>query len=179
MKRHFGGLAALVKELKAKVDNLEKNQDNVATIMNIQRIVDDAIKANAAAIKKIEEEIMDLNNLMKQKHVQKDIGEDGKVDAKDNNEQSKSCTVRKCRYYDRGHCKYKLRCRYFHQRGICQAYFENGKCDRNNCVERHPKTCKYWLKSKEGCKRKTACNFMHVTLAQDDGKIANEEMDDQ
>ena len=115
---------------------------------------------------------------MKQKQLQNDIGEDGKVDDKESTDQGKSCTVRKCRYYDRGHCKYKLRCRYFHPRGICQAYFENGKCDRKNCMERHPKTCKYWLKSKGGCKRETTCDFMHVTLARDDGKVVDQEMDD-
>ena len=42
LKRHFGGMAALVKELKAKVESLEKNQDNVAKIMDKQRIVEDA-----------------------------------------------------------------------------------------------------------------------------------------
>ena len=36
MKRQFGGMAALVKELKAKVENLEKNQDNVAKIIDKQ-----------------------------------------------------------------------------------------------------------------------------------------------
>ena len=45
LKRHFGGMAALVKELKAKVESLEKNQDNVAKIMDKQRIVEEAIKS--------------------------------------------------------------------------------------------------------------------------------------
>ena len=112
MKRQFGGMAALVKELEAKVENLEKNQDNVAKIMDKQSIVEDAINANAASIKKLEKEIMDLN-IMKQKQLQNDIREDG-------------------------HCKYKLRCRYFHPRGIFQAYFENGKCDRKKLYGKTP-----------------------------------------
>ena len=29
MKRHFGGLVALVKDLKAKVENLEKKQEPI------------------------------------------------------------------------------------------------------------------------------------------------------
>jgi hypothetical protein len=32
-------------------------------------------------------------------------------------------------------------------------------------MERHPKT--------------TTCDFMHVTVARDDGKVVDEEMDDQ
>ena len=89
LKRHFGGMAALVKELEAKVEHLEKNQDNVAKIMDQQRIVEDAIMANAAAMNKIDKEIMDLS-IKKQKHAQKHISEDGKVDDKDSTGESKS-----------------------------------------------------------------------------------------
>ena len=38
-------------------------------------------------------------------------------------------------------------------------------------VDRHPKVCKYWLKSNAGCKRGISCDFLHVTLACNDGKV--------
>ena len=31
--------------------------------------------------------------------------------------------------------------------------------------DRHPKVCKFWMKSKSGCKRGEECDFLHVTLA--------------
>jgi hypothetical protein len=38
-----------------------------------------------------------------------------------------------------------------------------------------PKVCKFWSKSKSGCKRDTSCDFLHETLAQRDGKVDSNE----
>ena len=35
---------------------------------------------------------------------------------------------------------------------------------------RHPKMCK-WLKSRNGCRRNTDCDYLHVTLAEADVKL--------
>ena len=72
--------------------------------------------------------------------------------------------VRKCSYFNRGHCKYKTRCRYSHPRNICKVYLENKKYEKDKCRDRHPKLCKFWLKGRSGCKRDSSCDFLHATL---------------
>jgi hypothetical protein len=37
---------------------------------------------------------------------------------------------------------------------------------------------KFWSKSKSGCKRDTSCDFLHITLAQRDGKVDSNERQD-
>ena len=44
-----------------------------------------------------------------------------------------------------------------------------------DCMDRHPKICKYWSKSRAGCRREGYCDFLHVTLAYDDEKAAKVE----
>ena len=75
---------------------------------------------------------------------------------------------RKCRYYNRGHCKYRERCKYVHSKHICQGYLNSGKYDSKSCADRHPKVCKFWTKSKSGCIRKTSCDFLHETPTKED-----------
>ena len=83
--------------------------------------------------------------------------------------EEKSINKKKDRYYDRGHCKYKSKCRYSHSQDICRDYIDNQRCESKKCLFRHPKVCKWW-KSKEGCKRQSGCDYLHVTLANDDLK---------
>ena len=75
-----------------------------------------------------------------------------------------------CRYYNKGHCKYRNRCRFYHSQNICKIYLESGRCIGKECSDRHPKTCRYWSKNRSGCARKLDCDFLHVTLVHDDGK---------
>ena len=134
-------------------------------LMEKQRAVDEALAANSAAINEIEEE---MKMLIKKPHKRgsPDGNEDYNIERK----------IHKCRYYDRGHCKYKRGCKYFHPRDICKYYLDNGKCMEKSCVDRHPKVCKFWSKSKAGCKRGQACDFIHVTLAQHDDVKENSEI---
>ena len=53
-------------------------------------------------------------------------------------------------------------------------YLENGKFESTDCSERHPKICRFWSKNKTGCRRESDCDFLHVTLAQHDGKASVE-----
>ena len=60
----------------------------------------------------------------------------------------------KCRYFNRGYCKFKENCRFFHSSVICEDFLEIGICKSSNgCIKRHPKNCRYWCKRAEGCKR--------------------------
>ena len=83
--------------------------------------------------------------------------------------------MRKCRYFNKGHCKYRERCKFNHPKDICKTYLDCGKCVIENCRDRHPQLCKYWSKSKSGCKRNSSCDFLHVTLVQGDVNVKDVE----
>jgi hypothetical protein len=70
--------------------------------------------------------------------------------------------IKKCRYYNRGHCKYKVACKFTHPKEICKIHLEGNKCDDKHCKNRHPKSCK-WLQEQGGCKRQK-CDYFHVIL---------------
>ena len=68
---------------------------------------------------------------------------------------------KRCRYYNRGFCKYRNKSRFTHPTNICKIYEETGKCGDKECGDRHPKQCK-WLKSTEGYKRgEQECEYLH------------------
>ena len=68
---------------------------------------------------------------------------------------------RKCRYFNRGYCKYKENCKYYHSPNICEEYQENGICAKDRCWYRHPKHCRNWSRNPEGCRYKS-CEYLHV-----------------
>ena len=166
----MAGLVRTIIDLKARLESVEKKveeskKDDLEGLIGKQIAVDEAIATNSAAILKIEEEIKVLSC------------DPNKMGTTNNNERrSFDKKIRKCRYYDRGYCKYKCDCNYFHSKNICKDYLENGKCENKSCMERHPKVCKFWLKSRAGCKRDAACDFLHVTLAQQDKKRKDTEL---
>ena len=72
---------------------------------------------------------------------------------------------KKCRYDDRGYCKYLGKCKYQHFAHICDQYKMQGKCEgRQSCPFRHPKVCNFWKSDKQGCKRGRVCKYMHDNL---------------
>ena len=69
---------------------------------------------------------------------------------------------RKCRYNDKGYCKYIEKCKFQHFQNICGEYLEKGKFGAGpTCQNRHPKICKYWKSDRQGCKRTTKCRYLH------------------
>ena len=70
-------------------------------------------------------------------------------------------SLRKCRYYNRGHCKFKEKCNYFHSSSVCDTFLKDGICQEKGCNERHPKDCRYWTRNIEGCNRKENCDYLH------------------
>ena len=72
---------------------------------------------------------------------------------------------KKCKYYNRGYCKYKEQCTHSHFRTICDEFSTNGKCSNfKSCLFRHPKPCRFWTKKIEGCRRGNTCLYMHNIL---------------
>jgi hypothetical protein len=80
----------------------------------------------------------------------------------------KKVNRRKCRYYNRGFCKHKIKCRYVHPDKICKKYLEKQTCEDKQCSDRHPKLCK-WLKRTGGCKRQDF-DYLHCGKAQEENE---------
>ena len=69
---------------------------------------------------------------------------------------------KKCRYNNRGYCKYWEKCKFQHFTQICDQFLKDGKCEGlSGCQLRHPTVWKYWKNEKFGCKRDKACQYMH------------------
>ena len=75
--------------------------------------------------------------------------------------ETESKEKRKCRYFNRGFCKYGDKCNYYHASVTCQEYIEKGICTKTLCSERHPKTCKHWARDPQGCRRHESCQYLH------------------
>ena len=166
IKKHFGGIIATVKALKETVDNLQKKlapkeRDEIQDIIDKQKALDKAIADNDAALDQIKRELLDLKDNREvptstvktkgdAKYVQNEV------------EESINQKNRKCRYFNRGYCKYKMKCRYFHPKNVCQEYVTNQKCSNSDCIDRHPKPCK-WTAQTGGCKRINGCDYLHAT----------------
>ena len=81
---------------------------------------------------------------------------------KDKKDKSK----KKCRYDNRGYCKYLEKCKYQHSKHICDQYQKSGKCGAGECCQlRHPQVCKFWKQDTQGCKRDQGCKYMHQNPA--------------
>ena len=75
--------------------------------------------------------------------------------------------VRKCGYFNKGHCKFTTKCRFTHPEEICAEYARTGACGVKTCSDRHPRVCK-WLNTNEGCRWGEICNYLHVS--ENDGR---------
>ena len=90
-------------------------------------------------------------------------------------ETKEKTTTRKCRYYNRGFCKYRESCRFYHSPVVCNTYLEEGICGKKSCSERHPKKCRYWAGSPKGCTRDDGCKYLHVKAGKyDSGESVTE-----
>ena len=177
MQKHMGGLIKTILDLKHRVETLEKgtnvdHKKEIGEIMEKQNLIDKTIAANVDAIKDIDEEIKTLsegNNVQKdvidnritekdrkKEEAQKDIMESEIVDA------GRTLVRKKCRYFNRGYCKYTSKCRFSHPREICQTYLEGYNCNQRECEKRHPKSCK-WIEGSRSCKRQN-CAYLHTVI---------------
>ena len=94
------------------------------------------------------------------------------------NDEENKVIKRKCRYFNRGYCKYGTSCRFQHSQEICYEYMKEGMCKTNGCFRRHPRHCKYWTGSPEGCTRADSCQYLHVESERFCSKKSHDEVDD-
>ena len=130
MQKHFGGLVGLVKELKTKVENLEKNKEPDENV-EIKKIVEKQKSKIEELENKIAEKDIDLIESIRENQriidkaiaansaaiskIDKEIQTAAKVTEDANNEdQNEVIKPKKCRYNNCGFCKYKTKCRYTH-----------------------------------------------------------------
>ena len=60
---------------------------------------------------------------------------------------------KKCKFFNSGFCRYKDECFFIHPKTICI----DKTCKDKNCVDRHPKQCRY----EDQCRRRTSCLYKH------------------
>ena len=70
--------------------------------------------------------------------------------------------TRRCRYYNRGFCKFRDNCNFVHKTGICDKYLRDKICKQGNCDFRHPKPCKF-EKNGDTCTWGQNCLYLHKT----------------
>ena len=63
---------------------------------------------------------------------------------------------RKCKFYNSGFCRYKDECFFIHPKTIC---IEEA-CRDKNCLDRHPKQCRY----EDKCRRRLSCLYKHKEM---------------
>ena len=68
----------------------------------------------------------------------------------------------KCRYFNRGFCKYGTECNFYHPEVSCEEYLREGVCLQQRCMKRHQRHCRYWTGKNEGCRRDEMCQYLHV-----------------
>ena len=72
---------------------------------------------------------------------------------------------RKCRYDNRGYCKHKNMCLYYHSGQVCDEFLRDGKCETGkSCKHRHPRDYRYWIRTDERCKHRRGKDTLKDTL---------------
>ena len=167
LQKHMAGLVKTFLGFKSKVEALERKVDenDIERIIEKQKELDKAIAKNNAALLKIEKEMVAFDTKKQAK------AQDGNIDCKTNANVTKDhgkvvhTKTKKCRYFNRGYCKYKSGCRYSHPKEVCKEHLASQNCENVNCLDRHPKVCK-WMESKNGCNRGTTCDYLHATFVE-------------
>ena len=162
-----------MKDLKARVEKFEKKGDasenpEIKEIVEKQRLLIELVEANSERIRKVDSEIKDI--LSKRQDIPPSKEKDSEERDSDEIKQvvESNPVIKKCRYFNKGYCKYEEKCKFRHPLEICQIHVKSLKCTIKGCKNRHPKTCK-WFNREVGCKRQN-CDFLHVTHAGDDQK---------
>ena len=68
--------------------------------------------------------------------------------------------TRKCRHFNRGFCKFRNTCHFYHNPDICDEYLKNKVCHGRDCPYRHPKPCRN-VKRGEKCNWGQNCLYLH------------------
>ena len=159
LEQSFGTIVKAFKDMRASMNMMEEKlkqiqNEKVEEIIEAQKNLNEMMAVNSNAIQRIDNEILKFHK--------------DKANAASDTENEIVRESKKCNYYNRGHSKYKVACKFTHPKEICKIHLEGKKCDDKHCNNRHPKSCK-WLQEQGGCKRQN-CDYFHVTLACGEGQ---------
>ena len=115
-------------------------------------VLEKAMAANNEAIKKIEKEL--VNSIKKENKI---LVHDAEKQQNEEMHEVMKSKKRRYRYHNWGFCRFKTKCRCFLPEGICEEYLEVRTCGSNDCLDRHPKACR-WMETIEDCKRGSQCD---------------------
>ena len=68
--------------------------------------------------------------------------------------------LRRCKWWNRGHCKEGTMCSYNHPLPDCQQHLQDGHCTSQGCSLRHRRRCKFFG-TPAGCFRREKCQYLH------------------
>jgi hypothetical protein len=177
-----GTIKVLEKRISNKENDVEKKSEKencVKEILEKQKMIDKTISQNSDSIKILDQEIKGILVDKNKKDVSKQEIDDAinklnqeillikRLETESNSTTEKMEVVdkikkrAKCKYYNAGYCKYKVKCKFTHPAEVCKNYVED-KCEDSRCPNRHPKACK-WFTGTTGCRRKESCDFSHDT----------------
>ena len=155
----------LVELLHKSVANIENEHEKISeyirkvenyrhSLLAHVNALNDESGARIPVLIKLKESLEGLEVRLEKTHGQERLGK--------NEEKIKQGTmkIRKCRYHNRGFCKMKEECEFLHSENICEKYLQDGKCLQQDCPERHPKDCRYWVRYETGFSRR---RFLHVS----------------
>ena len=121
------------------IDELETKYNKVTTQISDLTI----------AIKKVEDEMKDMENIKFMKVVNNE-----------NVDNDEEMVIKQCKYDRIGFCKNGSdHCNFFHSLETCQSYLERGFCNKLKCRKRHPRPCVYFKRC--FCKRDSDCRYLH------------------
>ena len=155
LQRDMATIVKVVKELSVTVKKLEDKAEKevkgeIHDILENQRMVDKIIEENSKAIEKLNKEISKLENQDLKIEASKHEVEKAETKPKDKE--------KRCRYYNKGYCKYVGKCRYFHANEICQRHLENLKCSERTAT-------RVTQNSANGSKKKLVAGEATVTFS--------------
>lgn len=154
-----------IKNLNERLEVIEErisdeHYNDVKDILESQLMIDELIVKNSdeiGVIKKIKEDNASAIKVLESKieNIDKEIMVLGK-----NEEKTEPEVQKKCSYYDKGFCRQKDSCKFYHPEKSCGDFRKDGICQKSFCRDRHPKMCRYW---KRGfCFRGDSCCFTHT-----------------
>ena len=126
-----------------KKNKIETNLNELATCMDNDIFYDKTKEIYSRIYLKIKDNLDNFN-----------INENDAVKKNDN--------ISKCKYSNRGYCKFGQKCSFRHFKTNCEEYVTKGFCSSpKSCLFRHPKHCRYWTKKIVGCHRGEICQYLH------------------
>ena len=107
-------------------------EEEVETLKKHIWVIKEVLVANSDAIKRIDKEIV---KIMKTKEVSLVAGDADKDNLENINEiENVNKMTKKLRQFNRGFCKYKKKCRFYHPEHICEDYLKSNNCEQKEDI---------------------------------------------